>query len=107
MLEELLTIMAINFTNFTDDVFGWMMTPYIDQFGSAFWLVIFATVIAFTYVVTHNLTATVAAIFVTFAAFGSTSVFLGDPQYSFFFSIISMIGVAGTILVLYLKRTNF
>ena len=99
-------IASINFTNFSTDFITWSMTPYTDQLGNYFWLAIFAVVIGFTYVSTRNIGSTVAAIFITFAAFGTTNIFLNAAEYSLFFSIIAIVGLAGIITTLFVKRRN-
>ena len=89
------------------DSSGWLcerIDTISGYLGNYFWLTIFAVVIGFTYVSTKNIGSTVAVIFITFAAFGSSNVFFNAPEYSLFFSIIAIAGVAGTILSLFLKK---
>ena len=104
ILNDILVVASLNFTNFSTDFLNWSVTPYTNYFGNYFWLLIFAAVIGFTYVSTGNLGSTIAVIFVTFAVFGTTNVFVNEPEYSLFFSIIAIAGLAGIILTLFIKR---
>lgn len=97
-------LMDINFTNFSTDLITWSMTPYTNQLGNYVWIAIFSLVIGFTFVSTKNIGSTVAVIFITFACFGATNTFLNNPEFSLFFSVIAIAGVAGTILSLFMRN---
>ena len=88
---------AFNFTEFEDGIVDWFTKPYREYFGNFTWLIIFAAVIALVYGVSQNLPATVAAICITFAVYGGTEAMLGNPEYSLFFSIIAIAGIAGLV----------
>lgn len=98
------TLMSINFTNFSLDFLRWSFTPYTDMLGNYFWLLVFAAVIGFTYGVTENVGSVTAAILITFACFGASNIFINEPEYSLFFSAIAITGIAGTVLMLFIKR---
>lgn len=97
-----------NFSNFTDDFMNYWQYGYKLYLGNEIWVVIFGGVFGFSYVVSkRDIAVTTAAILLTFGAFGTTQTFLGQPEFSMFFSIIAIAGYAGTVMVLFVRRGYF
>lgn len=85
----------------------WFAYPFTNILGGAFWVIVFAVIIAVVWVVSDNdVGATVASILITFGIFGGTQYFISAPEYSLFFAIICAVGIAGTILQLFLGRND-
>lgn len=93
-----------NFTEFEDNVLNYMTKPYRKYFDEFTWLMIFALVIILAYGISHDVTTTLGAIFITFALFGTTNAFLGNPQYTLFFSIVAALSLAATVYSLYVTK---
>jgi len=105
---KMLLMEIFNWTNFTDDFMDYWQTPYKLYLGEAFWVVIFGGVIGFSYMVSkRDIAVTTAATLITFGIFGTTQTFLGQPEFSLFFSIIAIAGYAGSVMVLFVKRSWF
>jgi hypothetical protein len=97
-----------NFTNLTDDFMDYWQYPYKLYLGEAFWVVIFGGVIGFSYVVSkRDIAVTTAATLLTFGVFGTTQTFMGQPGFNLFFSIVAIAGYAGTVMLLFVKRSWF
>lgn len=99
-------IMSIfNFTQFKDNFNDFWTYPYTTYLGANWWAVIFIGVFGMSFTLSKgNLAVTTAAILITFGAFGTTEVFLGNPEFSMFFSIIAIAGYAATVVLLFVKR---
>jgi hypothetical protein len=98
------TMLLFNFTNFSEGVLEWFMTPFGTYIGNLKWVLIFAMAIFITLLLTKSLLSTIAIIMLTFALFGTTEAFLQYPQVSVFFAVVTITGIAGLFTVLYLKR---
>lgn len=105
MIKELLFhLFAINFTNFSQDFINWTLTPFQAIVGFLIWPIIFTSVIVFIYVITENIGSTIAAIFIVFALFGTTNAFIQAPEFSSIFFIVTVAGLAGLVLTIFVKR---
>lgn len=94
---------AIDWNAFTQNPVDWFAYPFVNVIGSSFWVALFAVVIGMAWVLSKNVTVTVAAILITFGFFGGTQYFISSPEYSLFFAVICVIGIAGTILELFIS----
>lgn len=95
---------GFNFSNFMNDPIDWSMTPFQLYVGVLMWPIIMAGVIGYVYRSTHHLSTTVAAIFIVFALFGSTNSFIQAPEFSQFFFMVAVLGWAGVVLTLFVKK---
>lgn len=97
-----------NWSDFTDDFMNYWQTPFKLYLGEAIWVVLFGGVFAFSYVISkRDIAVTTAAVLLTFGVFGTTQTFLGQPEFSMFFSIVAIAGYAGTVMMLFVKRGYF
>jgi len=94
----------INISQFMENPLDFAMTPFRVYIDPYFWVAIFGAVIAFVYVTTKSLGAVLAATLMTFGLFGKTASITDVPEFQFFFSIITVAGLAGIIFALYLKK---
>lgn len=97
-------LLRINLSEFNAGPIEWFLTPFRTYFGATVWPIIFAVAIAVVYGSTKHIGPTVAAILLVFGFFGTTNYFLQAPEFSIFFSIIAILGFAGTILALFLRK---
>ena len=95
---------AIDWATFTGNPIEWLAYPFTSVIGQFFWPSVFAAVIAIAWAVSKDIGVVVAAILITFGIFGGTQYFIAAPEYSLFFGVICAIGIAGTILKLFLGR---
>ena len=96
--------MAIDWATFNSNPVEWMAYPFTSIIGQLFWPSIFAVAIVISWGVSKNIGVVVSAILITFGIFGGTQYFISAPEYSLFFAIICAVGIAGTILKLFLGR---
>lgn len=93
-----------NYSNFTADPVDYAMTPFQTYVGLLMWPIIMAGVIGVVYRETDHMSTTVAAIFIVFALFGSTNAFIQSPEISQWFFIVAVLGWAGVVLTLFVKK---
>ncbi len=97
-----LLIEIFNWSNFTSDMPNFLASPFKTYIGEFFWPLVLSGVIGWVYASTKNLASTAAAIFLVFALYG-TKVGLQYPEFSMIFYIIAVAGIAGLILMLFIK----
>lgn len=96
-------LMAVDLTGFFSNPIEWSMTPFQMYFGVLMWPVIFAGVVGLTWGLTKNFGSVTMMIFLIFGLFGTTNAFIQSPELSFFFSVIAVAGIAGTVLIVFIK----
>lgn len=95
---------AFDMDEYESNVPGWHIKGFERYLGAFVMPIIFAMFIGFVYMSSTDLTSTVYMIFITFALYGTTNAFIQAEEYSLFFAIIAIIGIAGIILSLFLKK---
>jgi hypothetical protein len=100
MLELLAEL--FNWTEFTSDMPNFIASPFKAYIGEFFWPLVLSGVIGWVYATTRNLASTAAAIFLVFALYG-TKTGLQYPEFAMIFYIIAVAGVAGLILMLFIR----
>jgi len=91
-----------NWSNFTSDMPNFITSPFKAYIGEFFWPLVLSGVIGWVYATTRNLASTAAAIFLVFALYG-TKTGLQYPEFSMIFYIIAVAGIAGLILMLFIR----
>ena len=95
----MLSLGAIDWATFTNNPAEWFAYPFTSILGPLFWVSIFSVVIVVVWRISNkDVGAVVAAILITFGIFGGTEYFIAAPEYSLFFAIICVIGIAGLVL---------
>ena len=97
-------LFEFNFTQFMADPGDLAMTGFQLYVGVVMWPIIMAGAIGYVYRTTSHLSTTVAAIFIVFALFGSTNGFIQAPEFSQWFFIVAVLGWAGVVLTLFVKK---
>lgn len=105
MIAKITSILYdFNFTEFMADPADIAMTPFQIYVGVVMWPIIMAGVIGLVYKTTDHMSTTVAAIFIVFGLFGSTNAFIQAPEFSQWFFIVAVLGWAGVVLTLFVKK---
>ena len=109
MLNQLFTLLltSFNWTNFSENFNEFWMTPYKLYLNEAFWPVIFTSVFGLSFVISKgNIAVTAAAVLFTFGVFGSTEAFKDSPEFSLLFGLVAIACFAGTVAMIFTKRSN-
>lgn len=95
---------AFNFSHLLDGGIDWALTPFQLIVGFLMWPIFFAAMIGITYKATHNLGSVTAVIFLIFGLFGTTNAFIQVPELSLWFFWVAVVGYAGCVLSLFIKK---
>jgi hypothetical protein len=87
-----------DFRLFQHSVPSWLLNPFESYFGSVIWVMLFSIVIGVSWGLSKDLIAVLATTLITFACFGASNAFLAAPEYSLFFSVITITAIAGALV---------
>ena len=96
--------MPLNGSDLTNAPLDTMVSPFTDILGSAFWLVPIGFIAVALYIKTHDFTASSVWLMVSTAVLGTSNLFVDNPEMSFLFYVLTIIGFAGTIASIYFMK---
>ena len=92
---------ALNITEYLEGIINWHITPYETYLGDFVWILIFTIAIGVAWGITKDPLSTLAVIFITFACFGGSEAYLGEPEYSLMFATFAALLLAAGMLMLF------
>jgi hypothetical protein len=95
--------MSVNGSEFIQQPWDTMWSPFIDVFGAAFWFIPIGIVAAALFMKTREITVTSVWLTVSCLLAGST-MFNEHPEISYIYLLFAGLGIVGTIVSLYFMK---
>jgi len=95
------SVQALDITEYRDAILNWHVTPYKTYLGDFVWMLLFTIAIGVTWGITKDPLSTLAVILITFACFGGSEAYLGEPGYSLMFAAFAAICLAAGMSMLF------
>jgi len=96
--------MVLNGSDLIDNPLDTMMSPFTDIIGSAFWLIPIGFIGLALYIKTRNFTATSIWLMASCSILGTSNLFVDHPEMSFLYYVVSILGLVGTVISVYLMK---
>jgi len=96
--------MPFNGTDLINDPMDTVASPFTDLLGSAFWLLPVGFIAVALYIKTRNFTASSIWILGACAMLGTSNLFVDNPEMSFLYYVLAIIGFTGTVASIYFMK---
>jgi len=96
--------MSVNGSELIDNPWETIFSPFTDFFGMGFWLLPLSFIAIALYVKTRDTTIVSVWLMASSLLLSSGSIFTGQPEMAFVFSIFTVLGIIGVVVSIYFMK---